>query len=213
MSSSNGTTHVEDVSVPLSISPVRLDTINIKIRGITPLIVHRWDPKARQMMLDAMQAKRAKAKPIKNPEAEFEASRYRLPDGRDGFPAVAFKSAIVGSARLFGKSVTMTALKTQILVTGEPDTDGTLLVPITGNVSMREDCVRVGSGTADLRYRAMFTDWSADLRIEFLSSALAAESVIALVEASGLGGVGEWRPSAPKGLTGMYGRYIVDEVQ
>ena len=30
---------------------------------------------------------------------------------------------------------------------------------------MREDMVRVGMGTADIRYRAEFRDWSALLRI------------------------------------------------
>lgn len=210
---SNGKTAIQEVAVPLTISPMRLDVIRVTVKGITPLIVHAWDEKARRMMLDAMQGKKAKTKASKDPEADFEASRYRLPDGRDGFPAVAFKAAIVGGARLFGKSVTMTALKQQIFIGGEVDAEGTLLVPIKGDVSMREDCVRVGNGVADLRYRAMYTDWSATLEIEFLSSVLAPESVIALVEAGGMGGVGEWRPSAPKGLTGMYGRFIVDGVQ
>lgn len=210
---SNGKTAIEEIAVPVTISPLRQDIIRVTVKGITPLIVHAWDRKARQMMLDAMQGKKAKVKKAKDPEAEFEASRYRLPDGRDGLPAVAFKSAIVGGARFFGKSVSMVSLKQQIFVGGEVDAEGTLLVPIEGDVSMREDCVRVGNGVADLRYRAMYSNWSATLEIQFLSSVLAPESVIALVEAGGMGGVGEWRPSAPKGYTGMYGRFVVDGVQ
>ena len=34
-------------------------------------------------------------------------------------------------------------------------------------------------------------------------------SVIALVDAAGMGGVGEWRPSAPKSATGSYGQFRV----
>jgi hypothetical protein len=37
---------------------------------------------------------------------------------------------------------------------------------------------------------------------------LSAESVIAIVDAAGLGGVGEWRPSKAK--TGLYGTFEVD---
>ena len=36
------------------------------------------------------------------------------------------------------------------------------------------------------------------------------DSVVSLVNAGGLGGVGEWRPSAPKSNSGVFGRYEVD---
>ena len=51
----------------------------------------------------------------------------------------------------------------------------------------------------------------AELHIDFMPSQLSHESVIALVEAGGFGGIGEWRPSAPKSLTGTYGRFTVIE--
>ena len=81
------------------------------------MIVSRFDEKAKELMLAAQQSKTRKAKEPKDPEKEFERRRYRLADGRDGFPAVGFKAAIVGGARLF-EGVTMTALKTQIYVHG-----------------------------------------------------------------------------------------------
>jgi hypothetical protein len=73
---------------------------------------------------------------------------------------------------------------------------------------MREDVVRVGMGTADLRYRAEYWPWRAELVINFVPAMLSAESVIAIVDAAGLGGVGEWRPSKAK--TGLYGTFEVD---
>jgi hypothetical protein len=191
----------------MEIRTQRIDTIIVPIRGVSPLIVSRFDEKAKELMLAAQQSKTRKTKEPKDPDKEYERRRYRLPDGRDGFPAVGFKAAIVGGARLFD-GVTMTALKTQLYVHGDgPD----LLVAINGDVHMREDTVRVGNGVADLRYRPMYWPWRADLHIDFMPSQLSAQSVIALVEAGGFGGIGEWRPSAPKSLTGTYGRFTVED--
>lgn len=202
--STNGT--VTEEAVALSLSPLSLERMSVEIRGITPLIAHRWSEKARKEMRDRQSQKAKPKKAAKDPDAEFEAARYRLPDGRDGFPAVAFKAAIVGAARLFD-DITMVQLKPIIYVAGQgPD----LLVPITYEaLTMREDPVRVGPGTADLRYRPQYEGWGATLEIEFPSSQIRPESVLALVEAAGFGGVGEWRPSAPKGAAGMHGRFAI----
>ena len=76
---------------PLRISTQRVDTLDIRVEGISPLIVSRFDEKAKEMMLAAQQTKTRKAKEPKDPDKEFERRRYKLPDGRDGFPAVGFK--------------------------------------------------------------------------------------------------------------------------
>jgi ABC-type transporter lipoprotein component MlaA len=147
---------------PMHIRAQRIDTIEVPVEGVSPLIVSRFDEKAKEMMLAAQQSKTRKAKEPKDPDHEFERRRYRLNDGRDGFPAVGFKAAIVGGARLF-EGVTMTALKTQLYVHGEP-AGMDMLVPIEGPCTMREDTVRVGNGVADLRYRPMYWPWSGLIR-------------------------------------------------
>ena len=140
------------------------------------------------MMLAAQQTKTRKAKEPKDPDKEFERRRYKLLDGRDGFPAVGFKGAIVGGARLFD-GVTMTALKTQLYVHGEP-AGLDLLVPIDGLCTMREDTVRVGNGVADLRYRPMYWPWKADLadRLHLRRNCPPTSRSSRLVEAGGFGG-------------------------
>lgn len=209
--SSNGTDTQDIEARPISIVRLHRKTVLVPIIGITPLIVHRFDEKARKIMLDNMQRSekaqvRAKKDP-KDPKAEYEASRYRMADGSDGFPATAFKTAMVDSARFFGKEVTMVQLRQVLFVQGTgPDQ----LVRITGDISMREDAVKVGMGGTDLRYRAMFSDWSATLEIHFLESQIDLSSVVNLIDAAGNGGVGEWRPSSPKGKSGTYGQFAVD---
>lgn len=194
-------------ATPIDIPRISLSRVEVEIEGVTPLITHAWSAKSKKMMLDAQQQATTTKKAPKNPEQDFQDSRYRLPNGRDGLPATAFKSAIVTAARHFEK-ITLVALKSAVFVTGEGPEQ---LVPIVGDAVMREDTVRIASGTADLRYRPVYWPWSATLVIEYVPTVLTATSVVALVDAGGLSGVGEWRPSAPKSFTGSFGRFRVVE--
>ena len=205
------TTATTITTSPASISLKRIarEVAEIEVRGTAPLIVHRWSEKARRMMLDAQQGKK-NPKQAKDPVEDFETSMYRFEDGGHGFPIMAFKSATVrGGARLFGKSVKMTELRQ--LVTFMSDglcTDGTQLVRLIADEPiMREDMVRVGMGTADIRYRAEYRDWRAILRVEYVPSVIDLSSVVALIDAGGTNGVGEWRPEK----SGSYGTYEVAE--
>lgn len=190
----------------ITLRRIGTETIIVPIIGVTPLIVHAWSEKARKAMLDKQQGKPTQ-KQIRDPEADYMSSRYFMPDGTDGFPATAFKSAIVNACTLFD-SMTKVAAKQSIFVHGTgPDQ----LVKINGEPHMREDQVRIGQGTTDLRYRACFEKWGADLLVRYVTSAITQESVLALIDAAGLGGVGEWRPSAPKSYTGTYGQFEIDD--
>lgn len=177
----------------------------VPIIGQTPLIPHRWSEKARRMMLERQQGKAVARKAPKAPEEEAFAATYWLEDGRPGMPATAFKSAVADAARHFD-GLTQVLVKQSVFVTG----DGVdQLVPITGEITMREDMPRNATGVADLRYRNQIWPWSADLEIEYIASALTPGALLALVDAAGLGGVGDWRPSSPKSKSGTYGRWTV----
>lgn len=190
----------------ITLRRIERNTAKIDIRGVSPLIVNRWSEKAKQQMLDAQQTKARAKKEPKDPVALFESSKYLLPDGRDGFPSVGFKAAIVHAARLFD-GITQVMLKQTLYVHGDgPDQ----LVPLEyDQCIMREDTPRNASGVADLRYRAMYWPWRATLTVEFLGSQLDNDSLVALIDAAGIGGIGEWRPTSPKSATGTYGKFEV----
>jgi hypothetical protein len=196
------TTSIAAVQLP----KISAETLHVPIVGTAPLIVHRWSDKAKRQMLDAQQGRKT-PKEIRDPDADYESSLYRTEDGF-GFPVLAFKAATVGAARFFGKSVRMTELRQFLFMTGVPSDDMTvLLTPIDGKPRMREDMVRVGMGT-DLRYRGEFPEWSAVLTVTYVKTALDRGSVLALIDAGGMGvGVGEWRPEK----RGQNGTYAVDE--
>lgn len=188
----------------------RLDdiTIDVPIKGITPVIPHKWSEKAKSMMPGhPKSAERVKErKGVRKPEEEAEACVYRLSDGRPGIPATAFKAAIVGACRFFDKP-SMTEVKQLIFVEGVGPEQ---LVPITGKQVLREDTPRNSGGGADLRYRNMFINWTATLKIRYVPSSITASSVVTLVDAAGRGGVGDWRPSSPKSATGTFGCWRVE---
>ena len=71
---------------------------------------------------------------------------------------------------------------------------------------MREYMVRIGMGTADIRYRGEFKKWSTTLHIRYNSNAMSAEQIVNLFNVAGFAcGVGEWRPQKD----GSYGCFHV----
>lgn len=197
----------------LNIRRINTEDMLVPIEGVSPLLIHKFGAKAKQIMLDGMQGRKT-PKTAKNPEAEYEEAFYRIATAsgekpRYGFPAIAVKSAIVSAARFFGKDVRMTDLRQFMFVSGVlTEADDQPLVEIIGEPRMREDAVRLSRGGSDMRYRPEFFPWSAVVTLTYVKSALTQDSVLSLVDAAGLGvGVGEWRPE--KG--GDFGRFRVIE--
>lgn len=181
-------------------------TVALEIEGETPYIPHRWSEKAKAMMPGHPDRPELRGpKGDREPEEEAEACVYRFPDGRPGIPATAIKAAMVGACRLF-EGVTMIEAKLKFHVVGEgPDQ----LIPFTGEPRLREDTPRNSNGGADLRYRYAFDNWRATITINFITGQLSENSIVALLDAAGRGGIGDWRPSAPKSATGTFGKFRV----
>lgn len=202
----------ENVGIELPKLDIRL--MEVTIIGDAPLIVHAWSHKAKRQMFDK-QTKAAKgAREAKDPVADFEASMYRLADGSYGFPSVGFKAAAV-TAGTSVAGLTKIAARQAFHILGEDvDVKGafdgavsrTNLVRINGTPQMREDLVRVGMGTADLRYRAEFPDWSAKVLVRYNANVLSEAQILNLLNTAGFAvGVGEWRPERD----GQYGCFHV----
>lgn len=76
--------------------------------------------------------------------------------------------------------------------------------------SMREDMVRVGMGSADIRYRGQFDSWSINLKISYNANGqYSLEQILNIINAGGYAcGIGEWRPEKD----GQYGMFHVEAV-
>jgi len=186
---------------------IKRQIVIVPIVGLTPYIPHKFAEKALAMMRDKQQGKGVKRRDPKNPEEDAHAATHWYDEENRivGCPAVSFKAAIVGAVREF-EGLTIVRAKTAIWVRGDGPEQ---LVRIEGTPVMFEAAVRNATGVADLRYRNRLFPWSATLFIRFPTSLCDAQSVVALTDAAGAGGIGDWRPSAPKSLTGSYGQWTV----
>ncbi|MBL7006360.1 MAG: hypothetical protein ISR78_04685 [Spirochaetia bacterium] len=180
--------------------------LTVKIRGVSPLIMHKWSEKAKRAMLDKQQKKTVK-KELRDPKDEFERSVYKFSDGRLGFPADAFKKAMIRGAKQLG--LVMTDSRGAFFIIGEYcNEDQRDLVPIAGELSMREDMVRLNGATSDLRYRGQVSDWTADIEILYSPIATSPDYLKDMLKIAGFGvGIGEWRPDKD----GIFGRFEIIE--
>lgn len=190
----------------LTLPAIEVKVIKLHVAGDSPLIVHRFDEKTRKEMEEKQARKAKQGREARVPEQEFEDSLYRTSEGALGFPASAFKNAMVDAARY--ADVKMVAAKGAFHVM--EDADG--LVVINGDVRMRTDIVRVGgrgkgTGTATPRYRGEVWPWSAVVTIRLNERAISVEQVTNLLNIAGFGvGIGEWRPEK----NGSYGMFHVE---
>lgn len=192
-----------------SLQRLQEEQLAIAIRGLTPYIPHDFGAKAMEGMPGHPKREQlGPRKGVRQPHEEAEACLYRLPDGRLGAPAAGIRAAMIGASGLFGKAVTKVNLKMALYVVGEgPDQ----LVPLEGELEREpwESPVHNADLSWDLRYRYRVFNWSAIVRVRFIPSVISAESVVALLDAGGKAGIGDWRPSSPKSSTGTYGRWEV----
>lgn len=194
-------------------------TIKIPVVGDSELIVHNWSEKAIKEMLDKQMGVASAGKEKKDPVRDFLESLYTVeegevigkdpfklgadghPDihikaGKFGFPAIAFKNAAVEACTSLGKSITKVAARQCFHVFGE-------LVTISGTPRMRRDMVRLQgmNHPADVRFRAGFKEWTAEITVRYNARVLSAEQVVNLFNTAGFAvGVGEWRSEKDGGF-------------
>jgi hypothetical protein len=201
--------------VAIELPALKVGMMEVTLIGDSPLIVHAWSHKAKREMLDK-QTKAAKgAREAKDPRADFVASMYRLADGGHGFPSVAFKNSAVTAGTSVSGITKMAARQAFHILGDDADISGAFegsksrvnLVRIEGSQpQMREDMVKVGMGTADLRYRAEYPTWHTRILVRFNENVLSPSQILNLLNTAGFAvGVGEWRPEKD----GQYGMYHV----
>ena len=201
----------------ITIPAIDIRNATITLKGDSPLIVHKWSEKAKKMMLDKqMKVATSKGHDAKDPFADFvdtiyflsgkpesptpEAFEEALSNGaRFGFPSVGVKASAVSAGFRAGVTKNLVSMNGAFHIDEE-------YVEIDGVPQICEDMVRVGMGTADIRYRAEFPEWSTTFTVKYNAGVISLAQLCNLFNLGGFAvGIGEWRPE--KG--GTYGRYHV----
>lgn len=210
----------------VEIKPIETKVVEVTLVGDTPLIMHAWSEKAKRMMLEAQQGKaKGKKKDVKNPVDDFIQSMYWLSEKPDtegmgeeeckeafetaiekgakfGFPVTAFKQAAISAAYRMGWTKDKMSLRGVFFI----ETDyGDVAEIISDTPNIREDMVKIGMGTADIRYRGEFQNWHTTFRIKYNANGqYSLENILNILNAGGMVcGVGEWRPERD-GQFGMF---------
>ena len=208
------------------IKPIQIRTVLVRIVGISPLIVHKWSEKAIKMMEETQQGKaKGKAKEIRDPYSEFLNSMYWVKGqplveteeafnkafdngALTGFPLCAVKQCANSAAYRRGWAKNQMQLRGTYFLRGIDDPN---MGTIHEKPEFRRDMVRIGMGTADIRYRPCYPKWSMEFYLDYdasdSSSVWTLENILNCIEAGGqYVGIGEWRPEKD----GDYGRFMVD---
>lgn len=221
--------------VQIAIPSFKRERIQVGICGIDgPLVVHNWSQKAITQMLSKHMGKtQADKKENKDPESDYQQTLYTFKNGSEtcyGFPASAFKKALVRAVKILkvgGLKLDMKDAQLLLFVLPDGQEQRTITVPldkegkslfqqevrtdlvrIYGEPRMRMDCVRVSNGAPDIRFRAEFPEWRADLRVEYNGDLMSQDTVFNLIYRAGTTvGIGEGRPE--KGDQG-WGRYTIE---
>lgn len=213
----------------IEIKPVKIVRVPITIVGDSPLIVHAWSEKAKRMMLEMQMkvAKTKKARDVRDPFAEYIDSMYWLTEkpseatpeafeqalangAKFGFPVTGIKQAAISAAYRSGSTKDMASMRGVFFINGTDSSEyGTIQCD---RPDIREDMVKIGMGTADLRYRAEFKNWKMQVMLTYNDNGVyTLEHIVNAINLGGfMCGIGEWRPERD-GQNGMYHVEVVGE--
>lgn len=211
----------------VTIQPPNLVRTRVRVVGVTPLVINAFSKKARDKMMADMATPKAEkkgksARPPRDYADDFEQARHKALAGWDGIPCAAFRRAMVDACRTVDVPMTRAKMSIKIIADGFDALDGTPLVRIQAPrraeivelvnpaPERTEMLVRNDNGSADIRIRPMWREWSIDLTIEFDADLISAESVVNLLDRAGRQvGVGEGRLFSKNSVGMGWGEFTV----
>lgn len=198
----------------ITITPPKFAQAVIEIEGHDPLKQLRMSEKNKNVMKlthEAGSTTRSKKKrEARDFKAEFEAATYRLPDGSYGINATSFRKALISACRVAQFKMTLAKLSIFVEADGYDVFDGTPLVRVSGTPEMVIDPVVNANGTRDLRARAMWRQWSCNVRLTWDADQFTATDIVNLFMRAGMQvGVGEGRPDSKNSAGCGFGRFKI----
>lgn len=200
---------------PVAIKAPNIQTAEIDIEGVTPLVQNKFSAKAKAKMMDAMAAgstaKSKKTRDARDYDDDFLQAQHISEEGWNGLPAPAFRSAMISACRLVGFQMTKAKLSLFVMHDGIDAEDGTPLVKLKADAPERHEAlVRMNFTSTDIRIRPMWRKWGATVRVQWDADQFTFADVVNLMDRAGLQvGIGEGRPDS-KTSTGMgWGQFRV----
>lgn len=185
----------------VTIKAPSIRTAKFKIIGTAPYVQLRFSQKAINQMMEkhalGSQANKKKAKEARNFDEDFRQAQHVSTEGWAGIPASAFRNGLISACRLVGFKMTLAKLSLFVSEDGFDMVDAVPLIKIEGNPEPLIMHARNATGVCDIRVRAKFWPWSADLTIQFDRDQFTTQDVANLLLRVGQQvGIGEGRPDS-----------------
>lgn len=180
--------------------------IKLTLTGTTPMLTSRFTEEATKAIIDkdaksATTPTRCSTK-VPSPREQYLASRYMIDEKTHGFPVTGLKRAMVEACR----STDLSMVHAKTLFHSLPLLAHDELYPIKyKRVEMKQHTIRTQAGTRRPVHRAMYTDWSMDVLVEWDEAVLSQEEIVNLVLQAGLVGLGAFTPRC----NGYYGQFTI----
>lgn len=193
----------------------RLKTLEVTLTGDAPLVMAAFSEKARQKLMAThmagSQSKSKKAREARNFEDDMTAAIHFSEEGWIGFPASAFRAAMISACRLIGFKMTLAKLAVFAEADGLDRVSGQPLVRLdVGKPELHIASVRNASGVLDLRARPMWRQWSMRLRVRYDEDVFSATDVVNLLARVGAQvGIGEGRHDSRESSGMGWGSFTV----
>lgn len=189
----------------IEVEPLRVGSMQVWIKGITPLICNRLAAKARRELLlpKGRKSKADKEQSLKhNPVAEYRDSmsvRAGVGPTRIVFPSPAVKGSMA-TAALETKGTNKTQIGRLVRVAGYSlDVYGVpeLFMAVVRSADMNR--------TPDIRTRAILPEWCMSVTIQYVKPQMTEKAIMQLLANGGIIiGVGDFRQEKGKGDFGCY---------
>lgn len=203
----------------VTIKPPNFGFAAFHVKGVAPLVTHRFSVKTKNEMRQKMETGKASSSK-KNREAKstddiYNAARYRSAEGWDGFNASAIRAAMISACRLVGFKMTLAKLALFVEADGVDASEPQIpLIRIIGDPVKQEDMARVETGQPYVTVRPAYHNWAAVIRIRFDADQFTLADVTNLMSRVGLQvGIGEGRPDSKKSAGMGWGLFTIEEAQ
>lgn len=199
----------------VTIKAPSIQTASFKIVGTAPYVQLRFSEKAMRTMMDKQklgsQANKKKAKEARDFDEDFRQAQHVSTDGWPGIPASAFRNGLISACRLVGFKMTLAKLSLFVGEDGFDKVDAVPLVRITGNPEPLIMHARNATGVCDIRVRAKFWPWSAELRVSYDADQFSTQDVANLLLRVGTQvGIGEGRPDSKMSAGMGWGTFSIE---
>lgn len=203
----------------VSIKPPNFKTAVFTIKGVAPLVIHRFSAKTKNEMKSKMEAgKTASSKKNRQPKDFLESynqARYIAKEGWDGFNASSIRNACISACRLVGFKMTLAKLSIFVVQDGWDKAEPQIpLVRIYGKSEPQEDMARVETGQPYVVCRPAYHNWKANVKIRWDADQFELQDISNLLMRVGQQvGLGEGRPDSKNSCGMGWGLFELEEAK